>query len=130
MGRRDRTDDYLLIGFRDHFRHLYSGQHEVTALHVAGVSVASAFARAALNQRTAIESRRSVFATVAIAIACLWISIAIVVPPIVARFFPAYQLFQVSRASLQPNMQLLRSSFGAKSGLVFFAPAVKGFLRR
>ena len=46
-------DTYLLCGHRDHLRHLYSGQHEVTALHAAGVSVACAFARAALAPRSA-----------------------------------------------------------------------------
>ena len=44
----EQIDTYLFIGHRDHLRHLYSGQHEVTALHAAGVSVACAFARAAL----------------------------------------------------------------------------------
>ena len=56
-GQRPRlqrnSDRYLsALGHRDHLRHLYSGQHEVTALHAAGVSVACAFARAALVSRS------------------------------------------------------------------------------
>src|SRR5882724_835619 len=56
-GRRPRlqrkSDRHLFAGgHRRHFHHLYSGQHEVTALHVAGVSVACAFARAALESRS------------------------------------------------------------------------------
>ncbi len=79
------------------------------------------------NQGAAIESR-SVFATVAIAIACVWISIAIVVPAMVARFFPAYQLFQVSRASLQPNMQFAAVEFQEPSLVWYFRSHIEGFL--
>src|SRR5438067_8143457 len=43
---------------------------------------------------------RSGFEKIAIGAACIWIATAFVVPPIVARFFPAFQLFQQSRASL------------------------------
>jgi 4-amino-4-deoxy-L-arabinose transferase-like glycosyltransferase len=74
------------------------------------------------NQGAPVESRRSLFATVAIAIACVWISIAIVIPPMVAQFFPAYQLFQVSRASLQPNMQFAAVEFQEPSLVWYFAP--------
>jgi hypothetical protein len=80
------------------------------------------------NQGAAVDSRRSVFATVAIAIACVWISIAIVVPPMVARFFPAYQLFQVSRASLQPRMQFAAVEFQEPSLVWYFRSRVQGFL--
>ncbi len=40
------------LGHRGHLRHLYSRQHEVTALHAAGVSVACSFACAALAPRS------------------------------------------------------------------------------
>ncbi len=80
------------------------------------------------NQGAAVESRRSVFATIAVAIACVWISIAIVVPPMVAPFFPAYQLFQVSRTSLQPNMQFAAVEFQEPSLVWYFRSRVQGFL--
>src|SRR5262245_27641614 len=47
------------------------------------------------HQALAVENRRSPFTTIAVATACLWIILALAVPPVVARFFPAYQLFQV-----------------------------------
>ncbi len=51
------TDRHLSdLGDRDHLRHLYSGQHEVTALHAAGFSVACAFAGAALAPRATVET--------------------------------------------------------------------------
>jgi 4-amino-4-deoxy-L-arabinose transferase-like glycosyltransferase len=80
------------------------------------------------QQGSAIESRRSRFTTIAVAIACVWIAVALVVPPIVARFFPAYQLLQVSRASLQPNMQFAAVEFQEPSLVWYFRSRVQGFL--
>jgi hypothetical protein len=64
----------------------------------------------------------------AIVTACVWIAIALVIPPMVARFFPAYQLFQESRASLQPNMQFASVEFEEPSLVWYFRSRVKGFL--
>src|SRR5207244_2388953 len=72
--------------------------------------------------------RRSMFASIAVTTACMWIGIALVVPPMVARFFPAYQLFQQSRASLQPNMQFASVEFAEPSLVWYFRSRVKGFL--
>jgi 4-amino-4-deoxy-L-arabinose transferase-like glycosyltransferase len=74
------------------------------------------------------ESRRPLFTTIAVATACVWISVALVVPQIVARFFPAYQLFQVSRESLQPNMQFAAVEFHEPSLVWYFRSSVQGFL--
>jgi len=76
----------------------------------------------------ATESRRSLFATIAVATACVWIAVALVIPPMVARFFPAYQLFQVSGASLQPNMQFAAVEFQEPSLVWYFRARVNGFL--
>jgi 4-amino-4-deoxy-L-arabinose transferase-like glycosyltransferase len=80
------------------------------------------------HQETADESRRSRFLKIAIVTACAWIAIALAVPPIVARFFPAYQLFQVSRASLQPNMQFAAVEFQEPSLVWYFRSRIQGFL--
>ena len=61
-------------------------------------------------------------------IACVWIAIALAVPPMVARFFPAYQLFKVSGASLQPNMQFAAVEFQEPSLVWYFRSRVRGFL--
>jgi hypothetical protein len=58
----------------------------------------------------------------------VWIAVAIVVPPMVARFFPAYQLFQMSRASLQPNMQFAAVEFQEPSLVWYFRSRIHGFL--
>ena len=74
------------------------------------------------------DSHRSLFARIAIVTACAWIAIALTVPPMVARFFPAYQLFQVSGASLQPNMQFAAVEFQEPSLVWYFRSRIQGFL--
>jgi 4-amino-4-deoxy-L-arabinose transferase-like glycosyltransferase len=73
-------------------------------------------------------SRRPFFATVAVATASIWIAMALVIPPLLARFFPAYQLLQVSRASLAPNMQFASMAFEEPSLVWYFRSRVQGFL--
>ena len=79
-------------------------------------------------QPTVGETRRSSFTKIAITAASVWIGIALVVPPIVARFFPAYQLLQVSQTSLQPNMQFAAIEFREPSLVWYFRSRVEGFL--
>jgi 4-amino-4-deoxy-L-arabinose transferase-like glycosyltransferase len=74
------------------------------------------------------QGSRSSFAGIAITAASVWIGIALVVPAMVARFFPAYELFQVSRASLQPNMQFASVEFAEPSLVWYFRSRVNGFL--
>jgi len=80
------------------------------------------------HEGVANESHRFPFAMIAIATACAWIEIALAVPPLVARFFPAYQLFEVSRASLQPKMQFAAVEFQEPSLVWYFRSRVQGFL--
>jgi len=75
------------------------------------------------------DSRRSLFETIAVTTACILIAIALVVPPMVARFFPSYQLFQLSRASLKPAMQFASVQFEEPSLVWYFRSRVRGFLR-
>jgi 4-amino-4-deoxy-L-arabinose transferase-like glycosyltransferase len=79
-------------------------------------------------QEAAIANRRSLFKATAIVSACVLIAIALVIPPMVARLFPAYQLFQESGASLQPNMQFASVEFEEPSLVWYFRSRVKGFL--
>ena len=78
----------------------------------------------------AIKNHGSLFRTIAISAACVWIAIALVVPPLVARFFPAYQLFQESRTHLQPNTQFASVEFEEPSLVWYFrSRACKAFSR-
>ena len=76
----------------------------------------------------AMANRGSLPKTIATVTACVWIAIALVIPPMVARLFPAYQLFQESGASLQPNMQFASVEFEEPSLVWYFRSRVKGFL--
>src|SRR5438552_18083346 len=79
-------------------------------------------------QEAAMANRRSLPKTIALVTACVWIAIALAIPPIVARLFPAYQLFRESRASLQPSMQFASVEFEEPSLVWYFRSRVKGFL--
>src|SRR4029077_5932090 len=80
------------------------------------------------HQESAVETRRSLFAILAVATACVWSAVAPVVPSMVGRAFPACQLFQVSRAFLQPNMQFAAVEFQEPSLVWYFRSRVQGFL--
>jgi 4-amino-4-deoxy-L-arabinose transferase-like glycosyltransferase len=79
-------------------------------------------------QLAADARRRCLFGKIAAITACAWMAIALVVPPMVARFFPGYQLFEVSRASLQPKMQFAAVEFQEPSLVWYFRSRVEGFL--
>src|SRR5437763_5729791 len=81
-------------------------------------------------EAAAIRNGLSLFRSVAVATACLWIAIALVVPPLVAQFFPAYQLFRESHADLQPNMQFASVEFEEPSLVWYFRSRVQSFLTR
>jgi 4-amino-4-deoxy-L-arabinose transferase-like glycosyltransferase len=77
---------------------------------------------------SAVQNRRSRFTTIAVTTACVWITVAFAVPSLVARFSPAYQLLQMSRTSLQPNMQFAAVEFQEPSLVWYFRSRVQGFL--
>src|SRR6266403_860619 len=126
--RRDRTDDYLFIGTAIIFVIFTLVSTKLPHYTLPAFPLLALLLARHWNQGVAVESRRSVFATVAVATACVWIAVALVVPSMVARFFPAYQLFQVSHASLQPNMQFASVEFQEPSLVWYFRSRVQGFL--
>ena len=79
---------------------------------------------------TVITNHGSLFRKVAITSACLGLTIALIIPPAVARFFPAYQLFRESRPNLQPNMQFASVEFEEPSVVWYFRSRVQSFLNR
>jgi 4-amino-4-deoxy-L-arabinose transferase-like glycosyltransferase len=79
-------------------------------------------------QPATVEGGRSLLAGIAITAACVWVGVALVVPPMVARFFPSYQLFQMSRASLPPATQFAAVEFQEPSLVWYFRSRVNGFL--
>src|SRR5262249_55741793 len=70
-----------------------------------------------------LESR--VFAAV---IAIMWLFIVLIVPPFVARLFPAYALFNKVRDDLQPNMEFAAVDYIEPSLVWRFRSRVNPFL--
>jgi hypothetical protein len=126
--RRDRTDDYLFIGAAIIFVIFTLVSTKLPHYTLPAFPLLALLLARHWYQGEVGESRGSLFATIATATACVWITIALAAPPMVARFFPAYQLFQVSRASLQPNMQFAAVEFQEPSLVWYFRSRVQGFL--
>jgi len=78
--------------------------------------------------RSTAPTRRPRFSTIAVTIACVWVAITLIVPPMVARFFAGYELLQQSRGSLRPDMQFASVDFGEPSLVWYFRSRVEGFL--
>jgi 4-amino-4-deoxy-L-arabinose transferase-like glycosyltransferase len=127
---RNQLDNYLIIGIAIIFV-IFTlvatklPHYTLPAFPLLALLLARHWQRAA-----AITNHGSLFRTVAITTACLWIAIALIIPPLVARFFPAYQLFQESRAHLQPNMQFASVEFEEPSVVWYFRGRVQSFLTR
>ena len=75
-------------------------------------------------------NRRSLFRTIAVATACVWIAFALVVPQIVARFFPRISSLKCLAGLCSRTCNLLRSSSTSRVWSGIFAPAFKVFSRR
>ena len=126
--RRDSIDNYLITGVAIIFV-IFSliktklPHYTLPAFPLLALLLARHWQEAPIS-----ANRRSLFTSIAVTTAAIWIAIALVIPPLVARFFPAYQLFQVSRASLESNMQFASVGFEEPSLVWYFRSHVKGFL--
>jgi len=73
-----------------------------------------------LARKLAAENAGRFFRNCVLASAPAYLAIALIVPPFVSRFFPAYQLFQESRTYLQPDMQFASVDFEEPSLVWYF----------
>ena len=124
---RDNIDNYLLSGVAIIFI-IFSVIKTKLPHYTLPAFGLLALLLARHRQETVTASRRSFFATVAVTTASIWIAFALIIPPLVARFFPAYQLLQVSHAFLKPNMQFASVAFEEPSLVWYFRSRVNGFL--
>jgi 4-amino-4-deoxy-L-arabinose transferase-like glycosyltransferase len=81
-----------------------------------------------LARRFAAENASRFFRNCVLASAPAYLAIALIVPSFVSRFFPAYQLFQESRAYLQSDMEFASVDFEEPSLVWYFRSRVHGFL--
>ena len=126
--RHDSIDDYLLTGIAIIFAIFTLISTKLPHYTLPAFPLLAILLARHWHLGRADENRRSSFAKIATVTACAWIAIALAVPPMVARFFPAYQLFQVSRGSLQANMQFAAVEFQEPSLVWYFRDRVQGFL--
>ena len=78
----------------------------------------------------AAESRRSLFTTIAVATACVWIAVALVVRQWWRGFSPRISSFKCLARLCSRTCNLLRSSSRSQVWSGIFAPAFKVFSRR
>jgi 4-amino-4-deoxy-L-arabinose transferase-like glycosyltransferase len=62
------------------------------------------------------------------AIVIMWLAIALIVPPFVARFFPAYAFLNKVQDDLQPNMEFAAVDYTEPSLIWYFRSRVEPFL--
>jgi 4-amino-4-deoxy-L-arabinose transferase-like glycosyltransferase len=77
---------------------------------------------------TAVENRRSLFKSIAIAAACVYLAIALFAAPFAARLFPSAQLYRQSRDYLRPEMQFGAVGFNEPSVVWYFRSRVGSFV--
>src|SRR6266516_4151031 len=75
-----------------------------------------------------VHQRTANFKAIAIVTACLWLVIALIVPPFIVRSFPAYGLFQESRDYLRPEMQFGAVDYQEPSLVWYFRSRVRGWM--
>jgi 4-amino-4-deoxy-L-arabinose transferase-like glycosyltransferase len=125
--RRDNIDNYLLSGTAIIFIIFSLVTTKLPHYTLPAFSLLALLVARHWPEITG-TSRRSLFEKISVTTGCLLIAIALIVPPMVARFFPTYQLFQLSRASLQPTMQFASVGFEEPSLVWYFRSRVNGFL--
>jgi 4-amino-4-deoxy-L-arabinose transferase-like glycosyltransferase len=81
-----------------------------------------------LARRLAAEKSTRFLKNCAVASVSIYLAIALVVPSLVARFFPAYDLFWKSRDSLRADIEFGAVSFNEPSLVWYFRGRVNGFL--
>jgi hypothetical protein len=121
--RREEIDNYLIAGAGIIFIIFSVVKTKLPHYTLPAFPLLSLLlARHWIHQRTAI------FKAIAIIMACLWLAIALVVPPFIARSFPAYALFQESREYLRPEMQFGVVNYQEPSLVWYFRSRVREWM--
>jgi 4-amino-4-deoxy-L-arabinose transferase-like glycosyltransferase len=81
-----------------------------------------------LARRLITENSTRFLRNCAAAFALAYLALALIVPPLVAGFFPAYELFRESRGHLRSTMEFGAISFNEPSLVWYFRSRVHGFL--
>jgi len=122
--RRDNIDNYLIAGVAIIFLIFTFVTTKLPHYTLPAFPLlALLFAR-----RLLAENARAFLRNCAATSAAAFLAIALVVPPLIARLFPAYQLFHASRPYLQPDMRFGSVQFEEPGVVWYFRSNVRGFL--
>lgn len=120
---RDSIDNYLIVGIAIIFIIFTLVKTKLPHYTLPAFPLL-----AILLARQWMQRETTHFKWIAITTALILGLIALVVPPIVARSFPAYALFQKSRDSLQADMQFGAVDYAEPSLVWYFRSQVNGFM--
>jgi 4-amino-4-deoxy-L-arabinose transferase-like glycosyltransferase len=120
---RDESDNYLLAGAAIIFV-IFS----IIKTKLPHYTLPAFPLLALLLARHWVQPDRTLFKAITVTTAFFWIAIALIVPPLIARSFPAYALFQQSRSSLRPEMEFGAVDYQEPSLVWYFRSRVNGFL--
>jgi hypothetical protein len=81
-----------------------------------------------LARKLVAEKAPFFFRNCALASASVYLTIALIVPPLIAQFFPAHELFRQSRDYLRADMEFGSVSFNEPSLVWYFRSRVNDFL--
>jgi 4-amino-4-deoxy-L-arabinose transferase-like glycosyltransferase len=120
---RDGIDNYLLAGAAIIFV-IFS----IIKTKLPHYTLPAFSLLALLLARHWVQSETALLKAITVTTACLWIAIALIVPPLIAPAFPAYALFQQSRSSLRSEMEFGAVDYQEPSLVWYFRSRVNGFL--
>jgi 4-amino-4-deoxy-L-arabinose transferase-like glycosyltransferase len=122
--RRDKIDNYLLAGATFIFLIFTLIKTKLPHYTLPAFPLLALLLARRLVAENAMRFLRNCAAVFALA----WLAIALIVPPFVAQFFPAYELFRESREYLKPNTQFGSVQFQEPSLVWYFRGRVDSFL--
>ena len=122
--RRDEIDNYLIAGVAIIFIIFSLIKTKLPHYTLPAFPLLALL----LARRLTTEGSMHFVRNCALASVSVYLAIALVVPPLVARFFPAYELFQESREYLRPDMEFGAVDFNEPSLVWYFRSRVSGFL--
>jgi len=122
-GDRDKIDNYLITGVAIIFIIFSLIKTKLPHYTLPAFPLLALL----LARRLAAEKSTCFLKKCAVASVWIYLGTALILPSLVARFFPAYDLFWKSRGSLRADMEFGTVSFNEPSLVWYFRSRVNGF---
>jgi 4-amino-4-deoxy-L-arabinose transferase-like glycosyltransferase len=121
---RDKIDNYLITGVVIIFVIFTSVKTKLPHYTLPAFPLLAFL----LARRLTAEKSTCFLKKCAVASVSIYLGVALIVPSLVARFFPAYDLFRESRDYLRPGMKFGAVSFSEPSLVWYFRSCVNSFV--